>query len=346
MNINAVIQTERPPISDLVNGLRDGVLFVDPTFQRKLVWTEKQKVRLIETILMGYPMPEVYLWQQSPDLDSGQHKKSIVDGQQRLTTMRQFVANEWSLKASYLDAENQNKQFADSKWKDLPQTFKEQFWSYVVNTRVIPNSINRDTIVDVFMRLNETDKSLNPQEIRHAEFNGELITAAEEVTKLPFWENHRVFNAGQIRRMADIEFASSLLIYLRRGSVEENAKLVNEMYDLYNDEYEEKAKDIARIKSFLKDLDKWIADAPDIAKMFSKPVHIFTLLSVQEMLKAERKGRLLSAEKLAEFVEAYENGVEPDELVTKYKSGAVQRTRSKYSRDLRAQALLEWVQTA
>ncbi|GGD17924.1 hypothetical protein GCM10011342_28440 [Aquisalinus flavus] len=344
MNFNALIQTERPPISSLVSGLRTGGLFVDDTFQRKLVWTERQKIRLIETILMGFPMPEIYLWQQTADAESGEQKRSIVDGQQRLTTMRQFVSNEWSLKKASLDASNRNSEFAGVYWKDLDDGYKKIFWDYVVNVRVIPNQIELDGIIDIFKRLNETDKSLNPQEIRNAEFNGKLITAAEEITEHRFWSDFEVFSASQIRRMLDIEFASSLLVFLRRGSVQENNKLLNEMYDLYNDKYVERATDIRKVFSFL----DWLADLlerrPELESIFSKPVHIFTLFSVCEILDARRSFPQEGVEeKLVSFVREYEKSNSTDPNIVEYREGARARTRSKSSREARSTGLLKWL---
>lgn len=342
MNLNEVIQVERPTVSALVNGLRTEQLFVDSTFQRKLVWTEKQKVRLIETILIGCPMPEIYLWQQPANPDTGSQRRSVVDGQQRLTSMLQFASNEWTLKSKYLDAENQGSDFANSNWKGLPEKRKKQFWDYVVNSRIIPNAVDLDQIVSIFKRLNETDKSLNPQEIRNAEFNGELITAAESITNNAFFSKFDVFPPSQIRRMADIEFGSSMLIYLRRGSIEEKKEIVNDMYDLYNDVYEEKSKDLRTVSMFFEFLDDAISREPVLEDLFTKSVHIFTLFCAYVTLRARRKTGLLSIPALVSFAKAYRDG-STDERIEDYRKAAQARTRSKLSRDSRLSALLKWV---
>ena len=70
-NLNAIIQSERPSVTNIVTKMRSSEYFVDNSFQRRLVWTEKQKIRLIETILTNYPMPEIYLWQQPADPEIG-----------------------------------------------------------------------------------------------------------------------------------------------------------------------------------------------------------------------------------------------------------------------------------
>ena len=231
MRLNDVIQPTRPTVADLVERLRTKDLYVDNSFQRRLVWTEKQKIRLIETILIGFPMPEIYLWQQPTDVDTGKQKQSIVDGQQRLTTLAQFVSNEWPLKAASLDFSD--KEYAGLYWRDLTVASKQSFWDYVITARTIPSDITAEQITSIFRRLNETDRSLNPQELRNAEFNGAFIRAAEEVANLEGFGRLGMFTDSQIRRMYDIQFASSLLIFLRRGLIEESLSNVNETYDMY-----------------------------------------------------------------------------------------------------------------
>ena len=105
-SLNEAINSKRENVTSVIKKMKDGDYFVDQSFQRKLIWTESQKVRLIETILMGYPMPEIYLWAQKSDPDSGNQLFSIVDGQQRLTSIRQFIAGEWALKKAAMHKDN------------------------------------------------------------------------------------------------------------------------------------------------------------------------------------------------------------------------------------------------
>src|SRR2546421_5325680 len=63
-----------------------------PPFQRKPVWTDKQRSFLIESILMEIPIPEVYV--QVTQAEDGTEQYGVVDGQQRLRTILQFVGIE------------------------------------------------------------------------------------------------------------------------------------------------------------------------------------------------------------------------------------------------------------
>lgn len=342
MSLNRLIQVERPTVAMLVQGLGNKELFVDNSFQRRLVWTEKQKVRLIETVLMGYPMPEVYLWQQPADPDTGQQKRSIVDGQQRLTAMQQFVANEWPLSAKYLD--EPGSPYTDLKWKDMPAELRQTFWDYVVNARIIPSDINDEQIKAIFQRLNETDRSLNPQELRNAKFNGLFIATAEQAADLEELQKLNVFTDTQIRRMGDIQFTSSLLMFMRRGLVEENVERVNETYDMYNDIYEEAEDDLAELRRFFSDCDAAYITDTSTRKMFTKPVHLYTLFGLDQTLKQQDIDRSVIPDKLTSFTQLYDADGEDDELIAKYRQGASSRTASRASRSLRLSSLIRWVQ--
>lgn len=341
MTINSVIQTSRPTVTELLENMRNDSYFVDDSFQRRLVWTEKQKVRLVQTVLMGFPMPEIYLWQQKADPESGRQAHSIVDGQQRLTALLQYTANEWPLKLAYLDPENGRDDYVDKYWKDIPAGLKQSFWQYVINVRIIPTNIEQDQIIEVFRRLNETDKSLNPQELRNAVFNGEFINAAEKIADSEHLSELRPFSDASIRRMGDIEFASSILMFLRKGLVEENTKTINEVYDIYNDEYLEANDDIKVATDFFERCIKSYLIKDVTRKFFSRPVNLFTLFCVERLVN-ERKIEINLVDGLNKFANEY-NGESTNEFVIRYREGASSRTRSRSSRNARINALIGFV---
>ena len=340
MTINASIQTTRPTISSIVANLRSKGYFVDHSFQRRLVWTERQKVRLIETVLLGYPMPEIYLWQLEADADTGDQRHSVVDGQQRLTSLLQFVSNEWPLKTNYLD--NKDSEYGGKFWKDLDDQFKKSIWDYVINARIIPSSLNQQNIRDIFTRLNETDKSLNPQELRNAQFNGEFIEAAVELAGMSCWKEWSLFSDNQIRRMTDIELMSSLLIYQRSGVTGDTAASINKTYDLYNDNYEKKDEDIKAIKRFIATCKKTYFLDAKVRKFFTTTVHFYSLYVIDDLLRRQKIPRTAAANVLPKFVSRYTSG-NATEQIEKYREASSYRTRSKGSRQDRVDNLYRWL---
>ena len=118
MNMRAIdlIKVESKDIKWLTDNLKSGVITVDNSYQRKYIWQSKDQIALIETILLGYPIPEIYLWANDTDPNSGDTKYSIVDGQQRLTTIQKYLNDDFKLHKSAIDnddADYVNKKFSE-----------------------------------------------------------------------------------------------------------------------------------------------------------------------------------------------------------------------------------------
>jgi hypothetical protein len=346
--LNEIIKPSHHAITDVVKSFRDGSYAVDDRYQRRLVWTPKQKVRLIETILMGYPMPEIYLHQLKADAETGEQIFSIVDGQQRITTIVQFVSNEWKLGSAFLNKENRTSAFANVDWDGLASDLKEKLWGYTISSRIIPPQVTYDQIKTMFTRLNESDKSLNPQELRHAEFSGKIIKLAERLSNIEFWEKWSVFTPNDVRRMADVEFATSLISFLRNGVVSDTTESINHLYDMFNTEYEFEKSDEDEIKKRLNMIDTIFSEDERVSKFFSKPVHLYTLFTALDPVFFSKEIDLSDmCEALHAFVDDYETSYADDEIKSvvaeNYRKGAVQRTRSRTSRLLRGDALLDFI---
>ncbi|MWV27475.1 GmrSD restriction endonuclease domain-containing protein [Aurantiacibacter rhizosphaerae] len=334
-------------MTEIVNKMRSGDYFVDPSFQRRLVWNEKQKVRLIETVLMEYPMPEIYLWEQAPDPQSGSQKFSIVDGQQRLSTLREFTSNEWPLKKAYLDEENAEKDFADCFWKDLDADTRSKFFQYSINARRIPSEVSDDDIRQMFARLNETDRSLNPQEMRNATLNGEFLAAANSLADTDEFLALQIFSLDNIRRMGDVEFASQLLGYERKGIANDTPKTMNELYNEFNDDYSEAEIDKANVSKSLKLVNEVFLDE-EIEAFFATQNYVYTLHSLFDVCEEKPADQWRAG--LLGFVQAYaglpanDDDVKEDQKsLAEFRKGASSRTRSKSSRTQRLFGLKNWL---
>lgn len=78
-------------IVDLVAAMRNASITLSPYFQRNLVWREAHKKDFIDTILKGYPFPQIFLARGPIDLETMSASQAVVDGQQRLNAIRDFV---------------------------------------------------------------------------------------------------------------------------------------------------------------------------------------------------------------------------------------------------------------
>ena len=103
MEIIDMIKNDSKDSKWIVDQYREELLYVDDSFQRRYVWHEKHKIKLIETILLGYAIPEIYVWDVTTDPDTGDTKRSIVDGQQRIGALFSFINNEFKLKKTVIE---------------------------------------------------------------------------------------------------------------------------------------------------------------------------------------------------------------------------------------------------
>ena len=74
-------------LRQLLTAIRNGTLEPRPEFQRRLVWTTKDKNLFVRTVLEGLPFPEIYIAAGNVDSKTGEGTELLVDGQQRITTL-------------------------------------------------------------------------------------------------------------------------------------------------------------------------------------------------------------------------------------------------------------------
>ncbi len=212
----------------LLTAIRDNTLVPKPEFQRRLVWTNKDKKAFLDTVLRGYPFPEIYIAAGEVDPDTGEGKEMLVDGQQRITTLHQYFTGSPALKLG-----------KDIKpYKDLAQEDKIAFLEYEVVVRDL-GKIGIVEIKEVFKRINATKYSLNDMEIHNARFAGEFKSFAEHVSQNQFFERHRIFSANEIRRMSDVGFAVTFVITIMSSYFNRDDEFENYL-STYNDEFDMK----------------------------------------------------------------------------------------------------------
>lgn len=144
-------------IVDLMSALRSGSLTLSPYFQRNLVWREAHKKDFIDTIVKGYPFPQIFLARGAIDVDNLTSAQAVVDGQQRLNTIREFVSGELIVDGK--------------KFSDLNTAEKEAFLKYEVAVIDFDLDVGDPKIKEVFHRLNRTYYSLSAIEKLASEYS-------------------------------------------------------------------------------------------------------------------------------------------------------------------------------
>lgn len=339
----AQIRVESYEVGWIYAQLNKNLLFVDNSFQRRYVWQLKDKIRLIETILLGYTIPEVYLWKTETNPNTGESLRSIVDGQQRLIALRSFIDNEFPLKSNCLDFPNQ--EYQDLFFKDLNDDLKTKIWSYTFSVRMISEKVTKSEITQIFNRLNSTSYDLNPQELRNAKFDGKFLALSLVLADNDFWNKYNFFPGLLKRRMRDVEFVSSILIYFRQGiSYDLEQESIDEIYRLYETEYESLNQDKENFIDIINELEKIIIFSKGdryVINFLKKLTHLYTLMIYISFLKHQEKSWSENSTKnILNFILAYNDNAIANEILTleqililqEYKKLCLEGTKSKTNR--------------
>jgi len=219
----------------------DGELTLTPTFQRNAVWTDAQRSYLIDSIINGYPVPELYM-QDSVD-DTGDEAFLVVDGQQRIRACLDFVRGKLELTGK--DVGDRKGQTIDT----ITGTERKRLYGYKFVVRQLPELPDAE-LRDIFRRLNRNNVALNDQELRHAAYSGTFIRTLEGIATWSEWDSVPVFTTNDVRRMLDVEFISELAVAVLHGP-QEKKKTLDEYYDTYAPRFPFKTRIVKTFKAVL-----------------------------------------------------------------------------------------------
>ncbi len=150
------------------------MLDLTPSFQRGLVWNIKQKSELIESIIMGIPIPVFYV-KENPD---GVYV--VVDGKQRLTTLFDFINNKFALgKLSILT------EYRGLRFNDLSTLDQNKIEDYTLTVNVIKAPTSDRVTFDLFDRVNRGGTRITNQEMRNALYQGNATKLIDKLAEFP-----------------------------------------------------------------------------------------------------------------------------------------------------------------
>ena len=190
-------------IRQLVDMLNGGEIVI-PDFQRQYVWDMAGASRLIESIILGLPIPAIFF---AKTYDG---KLSVIDGQQRLKTIQYFVNGIFGEtgKRKFKLLNTETKIYDGKDFQSLSDEIQRHILNFTLTTTVITQrSPKKDdtSIYRIFERLNTGGKKLNPQEVRIAvAHNGFIINTLKKLTENPIWKELFPYPDRQ-KRFADQE---------------------------------------------------------------------------------------------------------------------------------------------
>jgi hypothetical protein len=269
------IRTPEYTVADYCEMYERKEVRVNRQYQRSdQVWPRAAQSFLIETILLNFPIPKLFLHQQT-DLRTRRPVKEIVDGQQRTRAIVDYYNDEYRLTSNVSHEDAKGKRFSE-----LPEELQNQYRDYGLHFDLFVGATDED-VREVFRRMNSFTVPLNPEEQRHAEFQGEfkwfmrnISTAYAEALR-----HAGVFTQKSLVRMQDQKLLTEITSAYFDGIKTTNKRTLDAVYrnhdkpeDFPNEEQAELER---RLRTALDELFGWhdLYDTP-----LMKPHQVYSLV--------------------------------------------------------------------
>lgn len=189
-----------------------GNIDLNPSFQRRDAWSDKEKSRLIESLILNIPVPPIIL---AEDRNKRNHY-IVIDGKQRLLSIIQFYSDSKEVNEE-LDKKKYNtlalsgldilKELNKKTYSEISENYLTNIDNAAIRTIVIKNWPYEDFLYTVFLRLNTGSKKLSPQELRQALKPGEFLNFLDEASADSEPVRRMLNNKQPDKRMRDVELA-------------------------------------------------------------------------------------------------------------------------------------------
>ncbi|OXS16057.1 hypothetical protein CGX12_05780 [Zobellella denitrificans] len=200
-------QSSPHTIADIREWNGNGTLLLQPDYQRREVWGEAARVMLIDSILNDIPMPKIFVSKTIKDMRT---YRSVIDGQQRISTILSFLEDGFKLEDPYKGP------YDGMTFSQLPPDIRDDVLLYSIDFNEA-SGLPQEELREVYSRVNKYLVPLNRQELRKADFPGEFLKTSEELANLDSLDELGLFNATARRRSLDVEYVSELLAAQLRG---------------------------------------------------------------------------------------------------------------------------------
>ena len=310
-----------PTIASLYNEISNGLLILAPEFQRRFVWTQAHQEEFLDTIVHGYPFPEIYVSTGEVDVNKMKTIRHVIDGQQRLTTIK-----------NYIDGHFEKPLVSVKQYADLDDEQKKDFLSYEVVVRDL-GGIDDATVREVFRRINLTKFKLDTVEIHNAIYDGAFISTAKKVLDVASLSIFGVFRESEFSRMADLQFILLVMSTFEAGGYFSQDSEVEGMIEAYNEEYPNALLAFERITSAIELVERLELE---LDSMWFRKSNFFTLISEMTLfpdrLTPNLRDQLFKLEQ-----EVMSHKYEPNTEFGRYYSYMYQGTNNRKARIVRSE---------
>lgn len=247
-------------------------LELSPKFQRRNVWPTPKRSFLIDTILQELPVPPVYI-RVRQSKDRTKIIREVIDGQQRLRSVLDFMAGEYSLSRT-LSAD-----YAGKTFDKLTEEQKRCIEEYSFNCEVF-KGVDDATVLEVFARVNNYAAQLNAQELRNGKYFGHFKQLAFRLGTdyLEFWRQNKVLTESKIARMAEAELVSELLVAQLAGMQDKKSTL-EDFYQEYDETFASRKTCETRFRTTMDEISSIIGEEISSTE-FRRPPMFYSLFCV------------------------------------------------------------------
>lgn len=254
-------------ISDFLEWDKNGLLEINPDFQRRSVWSEKAKSYLIDTIIRGLPIPKIIISQK---LESSRNIRVVVDGQQRLRAILDYINGSFKILPVH------NKELGGYTFDRLSSDLQKSFLQYELGVDLIFDLAYED-ILDIFQRINSYTVTLNTQEKINGKYLGYFKQYVFEYGKkyVNYFLSGGILTKTNVTRMAEAELSTDLFVALVDGLQ------TNKNNENFYKKYEDKAGNLAEIAFQFDEIMSYIGEIyppEEIANTNWSRIHLFYTL--------------------------------------------------------------------
>lgn len=232
------IQPTNMTIAEYCGAMERKDIIVNKTYQRSdKVWPDSARSFLIESVLLGYPVPKIYLHSKT-DLKTRRTIKEIVDGQQRSKAIFDFFNDNFNL--SY---KLETKEVCGMSYSELPEEWQSRFVSYSISIDLLV-AATYDEVRQIFRRMNSYTIPLNPEELRNAEFQGPFKWFLYETARK--YEiglsEMGIFSEKALIRMQDLKLFTEIAYAIDNGITTTSKVDLDRIYRKYDVKFDEETQ--------------------------------------------------------------------------------------------------------
>lgn len=317
---------------------------LDPKYQRKSIWDDEKQSFFIDSIFKNFPIPPIFLHQGIDDR-TGRTSFDVIDGKQRLISIKRFIENEIPVSCElnedpFRDEKIDGKFFKDLGTKEL-LPYKQNFWRYNIPVEYIDAS-KQNVVEAIFDRLNRNGEPLKKQELRNAQYHSTvLLSTIEKLSKLPPFNKR--FSEEMYNRMENMEFISELLfLALEDGIFDAKQEVLDKFYKEYS-----KDDRLGELKSIIPLFEKSTLFMNSLnldysAFRISGVSHLYGIWCFSwHCVKHEIDNKEEIKKKLNAFFKKLSKKTPSNKNIEEYKNTLSSNTKSKSQRERRMECLLK-----